>query len=60
MSLVISELSRHGIVMADDTELYKQYSDNESFRKWLADTVFMLTYTNEIKECLRSRKEGHV
>ena len=31
-------------ILADNTELYKQFSDNESFRKWLADTVFSLTY----------------
>jgi type I restriction enzyme R subunit len=28
----------------DDTELYKQFSDNDSFRRWLMDTVFALTY----------------
>jgi type I restriction enzyme M protein len=26
-------------------ELFKQFSDNESFRRWLTDTVFGLTYT---------------
>jgi type I restriction enzyme R subunit len=31
-------------VLRDDTELYKQFSDNESFRRWLMDTVFALTY----------------
>jgi type I restriction enzyme R subunit len=31
-------------VLKDDTELYKQFSDNESFRKWLTDLVFRLTY----------------
>ncbi len=31
-------------VIKDDTELYKQFSDNESFRRWLLDTVFDLTY----------------
>lgn len=31
-------------ILADHTELYKQFSDNESFRKWLADMVFALTY----------------
>ena len=30
--------------MKDDTELFRQYSDNDSFRKWLADTVFGMTY----------------
>lgn len=31
-------------ILKDDSELYKRFSDNESFRKWLADTVFTLTY----------------
>jgi len=31
-------------LLADDTELFKQFSDNESFRKWMTDTVFSLTY----------------
>jgi type I restriction enzyme R subunit len=31
-------------VLKDDTQLFKQFSDNESFRRWLAETVFRLTY----------------
>jgi type I restriction enzyme, R subunit len=31
-------------VMKDDTELFKQFSDNSAFRRWLADTVFSMTY----------------
>jgi type I restriction enzyme R subunit len=31
-------------LLADDTELFKQFSDNESFKRWLTDTVFDLTY----------------
>ncbi len=31
-------------VLKDDTELFKQFVDNESFRRWLTDTVFGLTY----------------
>ena len=31
-------------LLADHTELFKQFSDNQSFRKWLADSVFALTY----------------
>ncbi|GMA51340.1 hypothetical protein GCM10025857_26970 [Alicyclobacillus contaminans] len=31
-------------LLKDDTELFKQFSDNESFQRWLADTVFELTY----------------
>ena len=31
-------------LLRDDTELYKQFADNESFRTWLANTSFTLTY----------------
>jgi type I restriction enzyme R subunit len=31
-------------LMKDDTELFKQFSDNESFKKWLTDTIFTATY----------------
>ena len=31
-------------VLKDDTELFKQFVDNESFKRWLTDTVFALTY----------------
>jgi type I restriction enzyme R subunit len=34
-------------VLKDDTELFKQFSDNESFRRWLSDSVFSVTYQNE-------------
>lgn len=31
-------------VLQDDTELFKQFTDNESFKRWLTDKVFALTY----------------
>jgi type I restriction enzyme R subunit len=31
-------------VLKDDTELFKQFMDNESFRRWMTDTVFGITY----------------
>ena len=31
-------------LLADHTELFKQFSDNPSFRKWLSETVFRETY----------------
>jgi len=31
-------------VLKDDTQLFKEFSDNESFKRWLTDTVFGLTY----------------
>ena len=34
------------IILKDDTELLKQFSDNESFRKWLADTILSETYAS--------------
>ena len=31
-------------LVSDDTELFKQFSDNDSFKKWLSDAVFRSTY----------------
>lgn len=31
-------------LMKDDAELFKQFMDNESFRRWLNETSFSLTY----------------
>ena len=31
-------------MLADHTELFKQFSDNPSFKKWLSDTIFGATY----------------
>jgi type I restriction enzyme R subunit len=33
-------------VLKDDSELYKQFSDNPEFKRWLTDTVFSITYEN--------------
>ncbi len=33
-------------MMKDDTELFKQFSDNEGFRRWLTDTMFGITYSD--------------
>ena len=30
--------------VADPIELFKQFSDNESFRRWLSEEVFAATY----------------
>ncbi|MYG40046.1 MAG: type I restriction endonuclease subunit R [Nitrospira sp. SB0677_bin_15] len=32
-------------VMKDDTELFKQFMDNQSFKRWMSDAVFGLAYT---------------
>ena len=31
-------------LLADHTELFKQFSDNDSFRRWLLETTFAATY----------------
>lgn len=31
-------------VLKDDTELFKQFSDNADFRRWLTDMIFSMTY----------------
>lgn len=31
-------------LIADDTQLFKEFQDNESFKRWLADAVFNATY----------------
>jgi len=33
-------------VMKDDTELFKQFMDNEGFNRWMTDTVFNLTFNS--------------
>jgi type I restriction enzyme R subunit len=34
-------------LLADHTELFKQFSDNPSFQKWLKDMVFNMTYDDD-------------
>jgi type I restriction enzyme R subunit len=34
-------------LMADHTELFKQFSDNPNFKRWLTDMVFESTYRSE-------------
>lgn len=36
-------------IMADNMELFKQFNDNMSFKKWLSDLVFNLTYNPDGK-----------
>ena len=37
----------HAVDRADHTELFKQFSDNPSFKKWLGDTIFGATYQEQ-------------
>ena len=32
-------------LMKDDTQLFKQYSDNDQFKRWIGERVFALTYS---------------
>ncbi len=49
-------------VLKDDTELFKQFSDNESFRRWLSDSIFSVTYQNDARfsrnEVMATASEG--
>lgn len=36
-------------IMADNMELFKQFNDNPSFKKWLSDMVFSVTYNSDGK-----------
>jgi type I restriction enzyme R subunit len=36
-------------LMADDMEVFKQFNDNNSFKKWLSDMVFSVTYNKNGK-----------
>jgi len=36
-------------LLSDHTELFKQFSDNPSFKKWLSDTNFGATYNEKGK-----------
>ena len=49
-------------VLKDDTELFKQFSDNPEFRRWLTDTVFEEAKRNireAIQEHLQSLQAHH-
>ncbi len=37
-------------VMRDDAELFKQFMDNDGFKRWLTDTVFTLAYDRPAAE----------
>jgi type I restriction enzyme R subunit len=45
-------------LMKDDTELFRQYSDNDSFKRWLADTIFGLTYRDAAKRSETRSTDG--
>lgn len=44
-------------IMADHMELFKQFQDNPSFKKWLTDMVFHMTYNKEGKSLEEQGKD---
>ena len=40
-------------LLSDHAELFKQFSDNPSFKKWLGDTNFLSTYAPSVSDSLR-------
>lgn len=47
-------------IMADNMELFKQFQDNPSFKKWLSNLVFNLTYNKAGKEYQTPQKRKKV
>jgi type I restriction enzyme R subunit len=37
-------------IMSDNMELFKQFQDNPSFKKWLSDMVFNMTYQENARK----------
>ncbi len=45
-------------LLADHTELFKQFSDNPSFKKWLGDTIFGVTYQQQAGQSATGANHG--
>jgi type I restriction enzyme, R subunit len=45
-------------LLQDDTELFKQFMNNEGFRRWLTDTVFAPTYSGPEPSQVARRAPG--
>ena len=43
-------------LLADHTELFKQFSNNPDFKRWLTDTVFDATYRPDLQTSNRSQE----
>ena len=46
-------------MVADHTELFKQFSDNESFRRWLSEMIFAVTYIGAATTASGPRSKVH-
>ena len=44
-------------ILSDDTQLFKQFADNEDFKRWLTDMVFRKTYRQPPSEEPGEREE---
>ncbi|MDO3376542.1 type I restriction endonuclease subunit R [Geoalkalibacter halelectricus] len=45
-------------LLSDHTELFKQFSDNPSFKKWLGDTIFGVTYQQQAGQSATRASHG--
>jgi len=45
-------------LLSDHTELFKQFSDNPSFKKWLGDTIFGVTYQQQAEQPASGASHG--
>ena len=45
-------------LLSDHTELFKQFSDNPSFKKWLGDTIFGVTYQQQAEQSATGTSHG--
>ncbi|WP_320056484.1 type I restriction endonuclease subunit R [Desulfuromonas thiophila] len=45
-------------LLSDQTELFKQFSDNPSFKKWLGDTIFGVTYQQQAGQSATGASHG--
>jgi type I restriction enzyme R subunit len=45
-------------LLSDHTELFKQFSDNPSFKKWLGDTIFGVTYQQQAEQSATETNHG--
>jgi len=45
-------------LLSDHTELFKQFSDNPSFKKWLGDTIFGVTYQQQVGQSATEASHG--
>ena len=45
-------------LLSDHTELFKLFSDNPSFRKWLGDTIFGVTYQEQAGQSATGASHG--